>query len=279
MEVKAKYPGSFGEMLQGNLGEKPVLVSSPINLYTYVRVFESKEEKKFYRNIKANKLIKNVLTDWQYKYYIDTIHIEINSEIPRGKGLASSTADLCATYKCLTKLFKKNYSKEELQKHCLMIEPTDSIIFNEFTLFDYKKGSFKEKLGPYIKFYILAFEGSRIINTLYFNNRNQKKMSSIKDLIPDLKDGIKNNDIKKISQVSQESIKRNFYRLNYDYFHIVEKYKNITKGLGIIGCHSGDALGIVYDNKEDLLKAEKNSINIGKLKKYTLETILNVKDI
>ncbi len=30
MEVTAKYPGSFGEILQGNLGEKPVLVSSPI---------------------------------------------------------------------------------------------------------------------------------------------------------------------------------------------------------------------------------------------------------
>lgn len=47
MEVRAKYPGSFGEILQGNLGgEKPVLVSSPINLYTCVRLFESKNKKK-----------------------------------------------------------------------------------------------------------------------------------------------------------------------------------------------------------------------------------------
>lgn len=45
MEVTAKYPGSFGEILQGNLGEKPVLVSSPINLYTCVRLFESKKKR------------------------------------------------------------------------------------------------------------------------------------------------------------------------------------------------------------------------------------------
>ena len=249
MEVTAKYPGSFGEILQGNLGEKPVLVSSPINLYTYVRLFESKKEKNFYRNSKANKFIKNILTDWAYRDYINTIHIEINSRIPRGKGLASSTADLCATYKCLTKLFEKNYSIEELQKHCLAIEPTDSIIFNEFTLFDYKKGSFKEKLGPYIKFHILVFEG------------------------------IEKRNIKNISQISEESIKRNFNRLTYDYFNIVEEYKNKTGGLGIIGCHSGDALGIVYDNKEDLSKAEKNIIYTGNLKKYTLETVLNVRDM
>ncbi len=148
MEVTAKYPGSFGEILQGNLGEKPVLVSSPINLYTCVRLFESKKEKNFYRNIKANKIYKKYTYRLGHKDYINNIHIEIDSKIPRGKGLASSTADLCATYKCLTKLFKKNYSMEELQNHCLNIEPTDSIIFNEFTLFDYKNGSFKEKLGP-----------------------------------------------------------------------------------------------------------------------------------
>ncbi|WP_409069528.1 kinase [Clostridium sp. FAM 1755] len=276
MEFTVKYPGSFGEILQGNFWEKPVLVSSPINLYTYVRLFESKNKKKFHRNIKANKFIKNILTDWEYQDYINTIHVEVNSRIPRGKGLASSTADLCATYKCLTKLFKKNYSIEELQKHCLIIEPTDAIIFNEFTLFDYKKGSLKERLGPYIKFYILVLEGNRIINTIDFNNKNLKKMTSIEDLIPDLKESIKKRNIKNISEISEESIKRNFNRLPYDYFNMVDKYKNKTGGLGIIGCHSGDALGIVYDNKEDLLRAEKNIIDIGNLKKYTLETVLNV---
>ncbi|NFN87143.1 kinase [Clostridium sporogenes] len=276
MEFTAKYPGSFGEILQGNLGEKPVLVSSPINLYTYVRLFESKNKKKFHRNIKANKFIQNILTDWKYEDYINTIHVEINSKIPRGKGLASSTADLCATYKCLTKLFKKDYSIKELQKHCLIIEPTDGIIFNEFTLFDYKKGSIKERLGSYIKFYILVLQGNRIINTIDFNNKNLKKMTSIEDLIPDLKESIEKRNIKNISEISEESIKRNFNRLPYDYFNMVDKYKNTTGGLGIVGCHSGDALGIVYDNKEDLLQAKRNIIDVGNLKKYTLETILNV---
>ena len=139
-----------------------------------------------------------------------------------------------------------------------------------------KKGILKERLGPYIKFYILVLEGNRIINTIDFNNRNLKKMASIEELIPDLKESIKRRNIKNISKISEESIKRNFNRLSYDYFNMVDKYKNKTGGLGIIGCHSGDALGIVYDNKDDLLKAEKNIIDIGNLKKYTVETVLNV---
>ncbi len=77
---------------------------------------KAKKEKNFYKNIKANKFIKNILTDWKYEDYINTIHMEINSKIPRGKGLASSTADLCATYKCLTKLFKKKLFHRRITK-------------------------------------------------------------------------------------------------------------------------------------------------------------------
>ncbi len=47
----------------------------------------------------------------------------------------------------------------------------------------------------------------------------------MEDLIPDLKESIEKRNIKNISQISEESIKRNFHRLTYDYFNIVEKYK------------------------------------------------------
>ncbi|MCS4525247.1 hypothetical protein JTT07_19560 [Clostridium botulinum] len=63
-------------------------------------------------------------------------------------------------------------------------------------MFDYKNGTLKEKLGPYIKFYILVFEGNRIINTLDFNNKNLKEMNSIEDLIPDLKESIEKEILK-----------------------------------------------------------------------------------
>ncbi|RUT63659.1 kinase, partial [Clostridium botulinum] len=38
MEVRAKYPGSFGEILQGNLGEN-LCWFLPLYLYTCVRLF------------------------------------------------------------------------------------------------------------------------------------------------------------------------------------------------------------------------------------------------
>lgn len=273
MESRAKHPGSFGEILQGNLGEKSLLVSPPINLYSNVRIFESYKEKDPNTNIKVNRFMKNLLLNWGYEEFIKNIYIEVKSEIPRGKGLASSTADICAVYKALINMFKKPYSEEELILNSVKIEPTDSIIFNKFTLFDYKKGKFKEELGDYIKFHILVFQGNKIINTIEFNKKDLPPMKSIEDLIPKLRQSILKSDLEGIGEISTESIKRNFVRLNYDYFNLVSKHKNETNGLGIIGCHSGDALGIIYDNKQDLIKSFNLCKRYKNLNTYTLETL------
>ncbi|NEZ46981.1 kinase [Clostridium niameyense] len=276
MEFRAKHPGSFGEILQGTLGEKSLLVSTPINLYTNIRIFESYKGKKTKTNIKVNKFMEILLLNWGYKEFIKNIHIEIKSEIPRGKGLASSTADICAVYKALTNMFKKPYSEKELILNSVKVEPTDSIIFDKFTLFDYKTGKFKEELGNYIKFYILVFQGNKIINTIEFNKRDLPPMESIEDLIPKLRQSILKSDLRGIGEISTESIKRNFTRLNYDYFDLVSKYKNETNGLGIVGCHSGDALGIIYDNKQDLIKSSNLCKKYKGLNTYTLETLINI---
>ncbi|GAA0739046.1 kinase [Clostridium oceanicum] len=318
MEYNSKYPGSFGEVLQGNFKGKDILVSFPINLYTNVKIFKNdlknqnvrvnnlninntietnnirifrknfknnkfkilnKTEGKIYSNIKyrnnfkASMFMKKILENWGYSDFYKKFHIEIKSQIPKGKGLASSTADICATYKVLTKIFNKPYLEEELTKFSLEIEPTDSIIFDKFNIFDYKYGKYKEEIGEYIKFYILAFEGNRIINTVNFNKKNLPSMEKVDDLVPILKEGILKKDIDRISYVSTESIIRNLHRVTYSYLDFVIDYKNRTYGSGIIGAHSGNALGIIYKDKETLNKALKGYKPYGDLRVYPLESV------
>ena len=42
MESQAIYPGSCGELIQGNIQGKDMLLSCPVNLFTTVKVFECK---------------------------------------------------------------------------------------------------------------------------------------------------------------------------------------------------------------------------------------------
>lgn len=52
MHAVTYYPGSCGEIIQGNINEVDRLISCTVNLFTRVRIFESKnpKEKFKYRN-------------------------------------------------------------------------------------------------------------------------------------------------------------------------------------------------------------------------------------
>ena len=261
MEKVIFYPGSFGEIIQGKFKDKDILCSCPINLYTKVKIYESIEEKNMNRYYKSYKFMENVSKEWGYYNYFSDLHIDIQSKIPKGKGFASSTADLAAVYNCLIDLFKRPYNQKELIDNCVKIEPTDSIIFEELTLFDYKKGDYSEGIGKCPQFNILVFEGEKIVNTVEFNKKVLTPLSNIEDLVPILKEGIKYKDINKIAYCSTESIVRNTKRLDYTILPIVLKIQREIGAWGIIGAHSGDALGIIYE---------------GELKKYILNKYINI---
>lgn len=273
MEFKVNYPGSFGEVLQGRLNNKDLLLSCPVNIYTRVRLFECINADIKFNNKKSADFLYNVLKLWGYEKYYKDIDIEINSDIPCGKGLASSTADLCGVYYALLKMFKREFNQQELVEQCIKIEPTDSIIFKEMTLFDYKKGLFKESVGKYIGYNILAFEGKNIVDTVEFNNRNLPPLSNIDDLFAILKEAVAENNLKKLAYAATESILRNEKRLKYDCLEEVLSIKNKTSGLGIIGAHSGSVLGIIYEDLESLKFAEKLANGLSLCKIYSVETL------
>jgi L-threonine kinase len=276
MEFTINYPGSFGEVLQGKINKKDLLLSCPINIYTKVKVFECNNAEKKFANKKSATFLQNVLKLWGREEHFKNLDIEIDSQIPYGKGLASSTADLCAVYLCLLKLFNREFNEEELIEQCIKIEPTDSIIFREMTLFDYKKGSFKQSLGKYLNYNILAFEGKEVIDTVEFNNKILPPLSDVDDLLPILEEAIKDRDLKKLAHVSTESIIRNQNRLPYEFLSEVLDIKNRTSGLGIIGAHSGNVLGIIYEDINSLNYAVQFAEKLSMCKVYPVETLSEI---
>ncbi|MCT8976619.1 kinase [Clostridium sp. CX1] len=276
MEFTVNYPGSFGEVLQGRINDKDLLLSCPVNIYTKVRLFECNEADKKFNNKKSADFLYNILKLWGYEEYYKNIDIEINSDIPYGKGLASSTADLCGVYYALLKMFRREFNEQELVEQCIKIEPTDSIIFKEMTLFDYKKGLFKQAIGKYMTYNILAFEGNNIVDTVEFNNKNLPPLSDVEDLFTTLKEAAAENNLKKLAFAATESILRNQKRLKYDFLEEVMSIKDKTSGMGIIGAHSGSVLGIIYEDLESLKFAEKLARGLDLCKIYPVKTLENI---
>jgi L-threonine kinase len=273
MEAVSVFPGSCGEIIQGNYQGTDMLVSCPVTLFTIVRVMECKQPVHRFKYKKSSALLDNILKRWGYGDLSNSFDIDIRSSIPVGKGFAGSTADLCGVYISLLKLFNRKYDISEVIEEFIKIEPTDSIIFRGMTLFDYKKGKNHQHLGPYMKFYILAFEGKKMIDTISFNNRKLPPLMPMADTLALLKEGIRKADIAKIALSSTLSIERNFPRLPYDVYQQVKDIMLKTGGLGIIGAHSGDLLGIIYDDRERFLYAKKYGNSIPGYMPHFLETL------
>ncbi|WP_368488671.1 kinase [Clostridium sp. BJN0013] len=273
MKATASYPGSIGEMIQGNFRGKDVLISCPVNFFTRVTLFESNCPVFKYNYPKSMQFMNNILKRWNYDVYEKNMDMLITSQIPKGKGFASSTADLCATYYALLKLFNKTFNERELIDFCIEVEPTDSIIFHTMTIFDYKKGAFKESIGEYFKFYLLVFEGIKTIDTVEFNNRVDKSLNAVDDLIKIFKNGLRKRALKDMALASTESILRNESRLKYNILSQIMSIKDFTGGVGIIGAHTGDCLAIIYENSQTVDKAIKSIEGILNYKIYKLETI------
>lgn len=273
MRATASYPGSLGEILQGKFQNKDVLISCPVNFYTCATLFESSCPENKYRYSKSMQFLNAILKKWDYEGCEKNIDIAITSQLPNGKGFASSTADLCATYYALLKLFNKQFNEEELISTCVNIEPTDSIIFDKITVFDYKKGSFKESIGEYFKFNMLVFEGSKVVNTVEFNNKKLEPLREVTDLVEIFKEAIKAKSLKDMALAATESIRRNQNRLKYDILSEVIKIKESTGGLGIAGAHSGDVLAVIYEDSAACQKALRSTTHIHDYKIYKLEAI------
>lgn len=272
MEAIAYYPGSCGEIVQGKVRGMDLLISCPVNLYTKVRIFESHEPFNRYNYEKTHNLLKSLAFKWGFNKEALNMDFEVTSQIPRGKGFASSTADLCAAYYAFTKLFNLKPSIEELIEECIKIEPTDSIIFDRLTLFDYKNGSYYEDIMEYKEFYLLVFEGSKIVDTVSFNNSNKPELENIEDLLSLVKGG----KIKDIAKASTMSILRNQKRIEYRVLDEVLKIKDTTGGLGIMGGHSGDILAIIYDDIEGFKNSLKYDYKINGYRVYPIKTLRSV---
>ena len=124
MELTVRVPGSCGELVQGTEQGRPFLVTCPINCYTTVRVSDT------FTGIyglgrKSLTALESVMTQLGQEEF--PWGLRLVSELPHGKGMASSSADIAATAAAAALAFGKPLLSAELMAIAVAIEPTDGI--------------------------------------------------------------------------------------------------------------------------------------------------------
>ena len=250
-------PASCGEFVQGILDNEEYLSSYAIDMFSIASLEEKKEDINLgYK--KSRKAIEKVFEKFNIPIEESkNISLDLKSNIPIGKGMASSTADIGATIKATLSILNKKLNDEEISLIASEIEPTDSIILYKNSIFNPINGSVKKYLSSFDNGRVIILEPKEILETKiirsnpnYLNIKLENK-SIIKKSFNLLEKGLENNDLKLIgeactlSSLANENIHKKPY-LN----EIIEISQNMN-AYGVNIAHSGTVIGILIDKNMD----------------------------
>jgi L-threonine kinase len=253
-------PGTCGELVQGMSSDSHFLVSCPIDILSRVTVElrESPEIKASTQASKSVAALQLVLNKFGYKNMGAAIYIQ--SDLPSGKGMGSSTADVAGTVYAAAAALNQAIPAEEVARICVSIEPTDSSIFPGVALFDHRNGNRYEWLGPAPELDILVLDLGGEVDTLSYNALDRTadlrslSLTSMRALQL-VREGLNCGDIEKIGAGATLSARAHQKILPKPPLENIIAIGSPMGAVGVDVGHSGTVIGVLFPRHSAPLRA------------------------
>ncbi|XRG80351.1 kinase [Rossellomorea sp. GAMAL-10_SWC] len=243
--------GTFGELVQGIMEERPFLITLPIQCLrsearfvpdtavSQIRVVNSKMKAK-----KAGESLLELVGIRKGGY------LEIHSNIPPGKGMASSSADIVASLRAIADSYSIPLTNEMISMIAAKVEPTDGVMYEEVVVYEYIHGQLIASFGTLPPFILVGIDLGGMINTIEFNEvpkvysqDDQQQFIKAFDLVTK---GFKEKNITYIGEAATLSARVNQKILPKPVFPLLDQLADHYQG-GIVVAHSGTVAGILLD--------------------------------
>ncbi len=253
----AVAPGTCGELAQGMLDGVTFLLTCPIDLYATATVELGEGEGKISAPSASSKAALALQYTLEFLSLGDRLDAKLylESPLPRGKGMASSTADVAATVVATANAAGRPMSDDEIAEIALRIEPSDGLMYSGITRFDHRFGSHTQELGdpPPMQVVILDFGGT--VDTLQFNDvdvsaslLNSEK--ALREAVELISQGIQECDVEKIGTGSTLSARANQAILYKPQLESAIALASETGAAGVNVAHSGTVIGMLFEDDD-----------------------------
>lgn len=248
--------GTFGELLQGVLPDGlDFLVTLPIRAGS-TAVFRSDPGAGGVRvhpphKTKSRRLAELVL---QRHGLARGGRLHVNCDLPEGKGLASSSADLVATARAVTDAIGHRPDGAEIESYLRVIEPSDGVMYPGIVAFHHRQVRLHSWLGPSPPLTIVAADEGGEIDTVAFN-RIPKPFSAADRgeygrLLRTLVDAVTTGDVTTIGRVATRSARMNSVLRPRAHLESVIAEARSIGALGVIVAHSGTTIGMLLADSD-----------------------------
>jgi uncharacterized protein involved in propanediol utilization len=256
---------SYGELLQGVLaGDEHFLVTLPINISSKatfipdsisgIRVHPSSKIKTQFFVEKLNEAYGLNLSGT----------MTMQNEIPEGKGLSSSTADLVAALRAIENYLDILLPRNEIDAIFRSIEPSDGLLYPHSVVYKHRQCTLLRPLGHLPSLTIVSIDQGGTLDTVSYNKRprvyTEHDHKTYASLLEKMTFAFEIDDLHTIGSIATESALLN-QRFNFKpHLDGMLRVARQVKAYGVINTHSGTCLGLLIDPSlthmatEELLK-------------------------
>jgi len=253
MKIKVRIPGTCGELVQGRIKGKNSHITCPVEILSSVSVqltgFYGQIECPFDK-VKTRQAVRKTL---ELLGHTSTgVKISVSSQIPVGKGMASSTADIVGGCLATAKALGESITPRMIADIAISIEPTDGIMYEGIVCFDHLGGKIIQNLGDPPPIDILVVDPGGNIDTLRFNSRREvsaaihkRNENFILEALSLVKEGIRKRNIQLVGKGATLSALSNQEILYKRELADIISISTSLGGIGVNVAHSGTVIGIL----------------------------------
>lgn len=255
----ASAPGTCGELAQGMLDGVLCLVTCPIDIRSTATVELSPGSGMVDAPPESPKAAEAVRATLEYLGETSAdARLSLDSILPRGKGMASSTADVAASIAATAAAAGQRLAPGQIAGISLGVEPSDGIMFPGISVFDHREGRIARLLGepPPMRVLVLDFGG--VVDTLEYNRvaRDQALKSQeprMSEAVSLIETGLVRGNplfIGKGATVSAIANQQVSFNTRLD---DVLAFSAEIGGFGVNVAHSGTVMGILMPDQSSLV--------------------------
>ncbi len=251
--ARVALPGTCGELVQGTIGGVSFHVSCPIDCFSIVSVELTATERIWDCSAdlpKAEAALRLALAHRRQEGI--SARMRIDSSLPKGKGMASSTADVAGAIYAAGFALGEPFDPREAADLALAIEPTDGSLFPGIVLFDHREGKLYKDLGPAPPLEVAVLDFGGEVNTIAFNRIDHRALLQelepmVQEALEMVQEGLAAQDWKLLGKGATLSAIANQQILYKPYLEEVLHLAEELDALGVNVAHSGTVIGVLLD--------------------------------
>ncbi|MFI0483497.1 hypothetical protein [Actinomadura sp. 9N215] len=246
--------GTFGELLQGTLPERDgdFLVTLPVARWSQVTFCgdAGTTELRVVPRVKTKALRLTRMILRSAGMAIGGT-LRVVSDLPEGKGMASSSADLVATARAVANACDLEMPPTRIEAFLRRMEPTDGVLYPGVVAYHHRSVRLRAYLGSLPPLAIVALDEGGSVDTVAFNRIPKPftaaQRATYADLLDRMATAVARGDLATIGAVSTRSAELNQELQPKRTLDAMVDICARHRGAGVATAHSGTMVGVLLD--------------------------------